>query len=440
MSSPYGEDKTITKNNEELLVNVSYNKRKVASKILVENNVLNSKTQYTYNEQGDLVKAAVSKYEDVDFTEIYSENYTYNDCGNLTQRLVSFKNPRQDITTYEYDEVTKRLSAISYAGVTKIEPKLDCLGRNRGKNVSWLDEKIYSEDITYLKQGDHATVLPLTISYGKKTDNGFVIKENIKYKYDNMGNITKVYENGELVAEYKYDALNRLVRENNKALNKTYVFLYDNKGNILERKEYQFTLKRDEYLEESSSDNAEYVYSNGKLVSYNGETIVYDVLGNPTSYRGNTLSWRFGKRLMSYGSNTFNYDAEGKRTQKNGVKFVYDTEGRLFTEFTETDNIVYYYDNNSSVIAFSYQNMMYFYKKDLLGNVIEILDTNGNTVVKYTYDAWGNHTVADYTEFNLGNINPIRYRGYYYDADVSRNCVPEKIKEIAADIRGANSK
>ena len=34
-----------------------------------------------------------------------------------------------------------------------------------------------------------------------------------------------------------------------------------------------------------------------------------------------------------------------------------------------------------------------------------------------TYDAWGNHTVADYTEFNLGNINPIRYRGYYYDTE-----------------------
>ena len=28
----------------------------------------------------------------------------------------------------------------------------------------------------------------------------------------------------------------------------------------------------------------------------------------------------------------------------------------------------------------------------------------------------------------------------YYSVDVSRNCVPEKIKEITADIRGANSK
>ena len=34
------------------------------------------------------------------------------------------------------------------------------------------------------------------------------------------------------------------------------------------------------------------------------------------------------------------------------------------------------------------------------------------------------------------------HEGYaeYYSADVSRNCVPEKIKEITADIRGVNSK
>ncbi|MBQ7907075.1 MAG: RHS repeat-associated core domain-containing protein [Clostridia bacterium] len=48
---------------------------------------------------------------------------------------------------------------------------------------------------------------------------------------------------------------------------------------------------------------------------------------------------------------------------------------------------------------------------------LELLDFQGNTVVKYVYDAWGNHTVTDYTEFGLGNINPIRYRSYYYDIE-----------------------
>ena len=38
-------------------------------------------------------------------------------------------------------------------------------------------------------------------------------------------------------------------------------------------------------------------------------------------------------------------------------------------------------------------------------------------MVKYTYDAWGNHTVTDYTDFGLGSVNPIRYRSYYYDTE-----------------------
>lgn len=44
-------------------------------------------------------------------------------------------------------------------------------------------------------------------------------------------------------------------------------------------------------------------------------------------------------------------------------------------------------------------------------------------MVKYTYDAWGNNVVSDtigaiITDKNhIGNLNPFRYRGYYYDAD-----------------------
>ena len=38
-------------------------------------------------------------------------------------------------------------------------------------------------------------------------------------------------------------------------------------------------------------------------------------------------------------------------------------------------------------------------------------------MVKYTYDAWGNHTVEDSTDCGLGTRNPFRYRGYYYDTE-----------------------
>ena len=55
---------------------------------------------------------------------------------------------------------------------------------------------------------------------------------------------------------------------------------------------------------------------------------------------------------------------------------------------------------------------------------IMLIDSSGNVVVRYTYDAWGNHTVrgndgAEIAEAtHIGNINPIRYRGYYYDTEI----------------------
>ena len=55
-----------------------------------------------------------------------------------------------------------------------------------------------------------------------------------------------------------------------------------------------------------------------------------------------------------------------------------------------------------------------------------LIDNNDNTVVEYYYDAWGNHKVVDangdeITDLdNIGNLNPFRYRGYYYDPEVGR--------------------
>ena len=62
-----------------------------------------------------------------------------------------------------------------------------------------------------------------------------------------------------------------------------------------------------------------------------------------------------------------------------------------------------------------YNGSTYIYRKDVQGNIIALLDSNGRIVVKYAYDAWGNHTVYDSngninTDENfIGNINPFRY-------------------------------
>ena len=58
-----------------------------------------------------------------------------------------------------------------------------------------------------------------------------------------------------------------------------------------------------------------------------------------------------------------------------------------------------------------------------MGDVTHIYDTNGALKAHYIYDAWGNHRIYDVNgdevtksmSDHIGNINPIRYRGYYYD-------------------------
>ena len=63
-----------------------------------------------------------------------------------------------------------------------------------------------------------------------------------------------------------------------------------------------------------------YTYQNGRMTSYDGESCVYDENGNPTTYRGKTLTWTRGRLLETYPSLaspnvtwTFTYNAD-----KNG--------------------------------------------------------------------------------------------------------------------------
>jgi hypothetical protein len=61
-------------------------------------------------------------------------------------------------------------------------------------------------------------------------------------------------------------------------------------------------------------------------MSYNGEAFEYDVIDNPTTYRGKTATWACGRQLTSFDGNTFSYDARGRRTAKNDITFIYDSK------------------------------------------------------------------------------------------------------------------
>ena len=68
------------------------------------------------------------------------------------------------------------------------------------------------------------------------------------------------------------------------------------------------------------------------------------------------------------------------------------------------------------VVGFTYNKHRYIYQRNIQGDIIRIYDVETDEVVaEYSYDAWGNQNVKNKNEDNIGDISPIRYRGYYYD-------------------------
>ncbi len=149
---------------------------------------------------------------------------------------------------------------------------------------------------------------------------------------------------------------------------------------------------------------------------------MYDTLGNPTTYRGNTLTWERIRLLKSYGTNlASSYNAEGIRTRKynpvtDATIASYNLDGTTILSETRPSGTIYYYYGIDGICAFKYNGAMYYYGKDLQRNIMYIYDASGILKAVYLYDAWGNHTINETVE-GLGTINPFRYRGYYYDTE-----------------------
>lgn len=324
--------------------------------------------------------------------------------------------------TYAYHYRTDAKQSLEYAELpdnVRAYPQTDKLGRNTGKELTDLaGQRKFGEYVYYRKVGDHATNMPSAVYFGGVQNGKYVIRDNVKYQYDARGNICKIFENGALVVRYEYDSIDRLTREDNKKLGFTVLFAYDNNGNILSKRRTAFTLKTD--VEECEFTETLYSYDGDELLSYGDEACVYaDAVGNPTTYRGKTAGWERGRLLNYLDGNSFSYDGQGRRIKKNNTVFTYDGEGNLVKQ---SDGLEFVYDTNGLSYV-KYNNAVYFYRKDAQGNIIALLDNSGNTVVKYRYDAWGNHAVldangADITDVNhIGVLNPFRYRGYFYDVE-----------------------
>ena len=228
----------------------------------------------------------------------------------------------------------------------------------------------------------------------------------LSYEYDKEERITKVTDSIDGVTEYAYDEQGQLVSESRNG-EEVVSMTYNHYGNIL------------------SKNGKAYAYGDkvwkDKLTAYDGQSITYDAQGNPVSYLGHTLTWEKGRQLKSFDTNIYTYNANGIRTSKTiaGVKHTYDLEGtKILVERWGSHTLVPLYDNEDGVCGILYDNVPYYFYKNLQGDVIAIADKDGEPVARYTYDAWGVCTVTlDISPCAISAVNPYRYRGYYYDAE-----------------------
>ena len=248
-------------------------------------------------------------------------------------------------------------------------------------------------------------------------------------------------------------------------LDKTFQYVYNGIGNI----------------DKVIVDGVEsvFVYDSAhpdRLTRCGYKNITYNSLGCPITYGSKHLDWANGKLTKYYDeedpygfdsseSTEFSYNAFGQRVRKEysyypgvdysgdfpigkEVNYDYDHSGRLIREISteyftesasETVELIFLYDE-SGMVGFMHSRdgstpQAYYYQRNLQGDVVAIYDTSGVKVANYTYDAWGNCTASG----SMARINPIRYRGYYWDSETnwyylnSRYYSPEWRRFISPD-------
>ena len=129
----------------------------------------------------------------------------------------------------------------------------------------------------------------------------------------------------------------------------------------------------------------------------------------------------------------------GVRSSKTvgSTTYKYTTLSGLVTRQTGGNaTIDFVYDESNQPLAMKYNGKVYYYVLNAQGDVVRIVDGSRNVVASYSYDPWGKLLSSSGT---LANVNPLRYRGYYYDSETgfyylqSRYYDPEIGRFINAD-------
>ena len=361
---------------------------------------------------------------------VYTGKLTYNayELPNTFTELVG--EARTKYTTgFGYD-IENRVTALTYS-TGSAAYTYDKLGRITKRRITPASTNI-DTTYTYLAGGqgtDSTTALIQKITQGGVT---------LTYSYDDNGNITQV-KTDSLYTKYVYDAIGQLTRVNDQTdltagtTGTTWTFTYDQGGNILTKKAYVY--RTTSLSGRTPVQTHTYTYGNtswkDQLTAYDGVTIQYDAIGNPTNDGTWQYTWQHGRQLqqMSRTDNsetvTFECNEDGLRTKKTVVSgnttdiTEYTLHRKNVVHLTHGNNeLHFYYDAQDKPAIVIFNGTAYCYLYNLQGDVVALVDGTGTKVVEYTYDAWGKPTGKTGTMAStLGTVQPFRYRGYVFDEE-----------------------
>ena len=393
---------------------------------------------YEYDSLGRLIRS--NEYNDGTFEQ--RTEHIYDASNRLTKQ--SWYNVGGTTTmSYAYSTTTGLLSSLNATVQNSSIPvTYTYQGANqlRSKAIGSVMTKAYN----FRSDSGYATALPDYVNYRDSSGN-LIYGDNCHY--DSNGRLVKILDSGSSTttrAIYGYDQQGQLTSAMVGGTN--YEYTYDTAGNIQSKKV-------------GSTTTNYYTYGNSAwrdlLTAYGGNTITYSG-GNPTKYYdGSTFTWTQGRRLATakVGSTniSYTYDMAGVRSSKTvgSTKYDFTTLSGLVTRQTGGGKTIdFVYDENNQPLAMKYNNTLYYYILNAQGDVIALADQNGNLIAKYSYDPWGkllsvtpNGWLDEQNAYYLevAEANPLRYRGYYYDAETgfyylqSRYYDPEIGRFINAD-------
>ena len=394
-----------------------------------------------YTKQGDIVGGNIHNI----LTYYPLKVNTYDNLYRMNESIIKTSANTVLKKTYDYKKREKVVGEEDSQVTLELETN-QILGE-----VFFINDALeYASNVSYDDYGRVVKIRKYVLKEGEESPNIGQIGSGILIldKYD----VTET--------NYEYDSLGQL-KSTNQNGNET--FSYDSYGNLI-------TVVKDGVLTKSIG------YEGIKLKTYNGKSYEYEGLYITKEKEGEEVikeyKWE-GNKLVEVIDHKnkkkykYIYSVLGLRTSKTiysiedeeekiieqsvynyNSKQLLVSEARVFVKdglYSAEFIINYMYDAKDEMYGFSYNGVEYYFERDIQGNIARIYNNHGTVNAVYKYDAFGEHMV--YTkggsilnsESFIGNINRIRYKGYYYDKETqlywvsSRYYSPELCRWILPD-------